>query len=224
MDISIFGHNVDLPDRFREYVTTKSDKVAHLADRSVELQIRVSRHLDRWGAPAGDRVELTLIGSGPVVRAEAQADDKYPAFDVALGKLVERLRRLKDRKKIHRGGAHHTPSLREVATQSFADVDITPADADVIARVEAGDPSPLGAREHPDQSPGPDESPAAIVRRKVFPSVSLTADEAVDRMELLGHDFYLFIDSDSVHPSVVYCRKGWEHGLISLDRGCYSNE
>jgi hypothetical protein len=42
----------------------------------------------------------------------------------------------------------------------------------------------------------------------------MTVEEAVDRMELVGHDFFLFIDARTDHPSVVYRRKGWDYGVI----------
>ena len=48
------------------------------------------------------------------------------------------------------------------------------------------------------------------------PGGPTTVEEAVDRMELVGHDFFLFIDARTDHPSVVYRRKGWDYGVISL--------
>jgi hypothetical protein len=45
----------------------------------------------------------------------------------------------------------------------------------------------------------------------------MTVDDALYFMELVGHDFYLFVDSDTGRPSVVYRRKGWDYGLIGID-------
>jgi hypothetical protein len=56
-----------------------------------------------------------------------------------------------------------------------------------------------------------------VIRKKVFASVPMTVDDALYYMELVGHDFYLFIDQESTRPSVVYRRKGWDYGVISLD-------
>src|SRR6187549_3694940 len=103
MDVTITGRNVGIPDRFEDYANEKAEKVAHLADRALALEIRLCRHHETNGTSGDDRVELTLIGPGPVVRAEAGAADKYAAFDLALDKLIERIRQAKDRRKVHRG-------------------------------------------------------------------------------------------------------------------------
>ena len=56
-----------------------------------------------------------------------------------------------------------------------------------------------------------------MIREKTFAPKRLSNDEAVDHMELLGHDFFLFIESESLRPSVVYRRRGWDYGVIALD-------
>jgi ribosomal subunit interface protein len=89
MDVTITGRNVGIPDRFEEYVTEKTDKVEHLAPRALALEIKLCRHHETNGSSGDDRVELTLIGPGPIVRAESAASDKYAAFDLALAKFVE---------------------------------------------------------------------------------------------------------------------------------------
>src|SRR6187399_1378886 len=124
MDITITGRGVEIPDRFEDYATEKSEKVAHLADKAIVLEIRVIRHHETNGSSGDDRVELTLIGPGPIVRAEAGAGDKYAAFDLAYDKLVERIRQAKDRRKVHRG-QHRPTSLREAATDGFSAVGVT---------------------------------------------------------------------------------------------------
>ncbi len=210
MDVFITGRNVQIPDRFREYATEKSDKIAHLAPKAIALEIRTSRHADARGARGEDRVELTLICPGPLVRAEAEAADKYAAFDLAFDKLVERMRQAKDRKKVHRG-QHRPPTVRGARANGFRVADVTPASADVIEKVATG-AIPLPSDEDRD-----DEYCPVVIRTKVFPAEHMSVTSAVDRMELVGHDFFLFIDSESGRPSVVYRRKGWDYGVISLD-------
>jgi hypothetical protein len=46
----------------------------------------------------------------------------------------------------------------------------------------------------------------------------MSLDQALYEMELVGHDFYLFVDVDAGVPSVVYRRRGWSYGVIRLDR------
>ena len=160
------------------------------------------------GAGQEDQVELTVFAPGHVVRAEAHASDKFAAFDVAFGKLLERLRRLADRRKVHHG-RHGSEGTSELTASDFASLDIRPVDADVLVgshetvEVEASEPD-FG------------KSPVEI-RRKTFSDEPMTVDEALYRMELVGHDFYLFHDSETDKASVVYRRKGWNYGVLTLE-------
>lgn len=212
MEISITGQGLGVTDRFREYATEKAEKVAHLAERAIAFEVKVCRHHEKsTGASGDDRVELTLIGPGPIVRAESAGSDKYVAFDLAIDKLIERIRQAKDRKKVHRG-KHRPVSLSEASSDGFRVVDITPASVEVIQAVSTGS-VPI---QNGDASDDEVYSPV-VIRTKVFPSSHMTTEDAVDHMELVGHDFFLFIDSDTGRPSVVYRRKGWDYGVIGLD-------
>lgn len=213
MELNIVGRNLGITDRFRAYAAEKSEKVTHLAERAISLDVKLSRHNEKNGNSGLDRVELTLVGKGPVVRAEADGADKYAAFDVALGRLLERIRRAKDRRKVHRG-QHRPSSLREATETGFAEHGVLAAGSDVLERVRTG------------SVPVVDEASAAeeedvycpvVIRRKVFASHPMSVDDALYFMELVGHDFYLFVDSETGRPSVVYRRKGWDYGLIGLD-------
>lgn len=209
MDITITGRGVGIPDRFEDYASEKAEKVAQLAERALALEIKVVRHHETNGRPGDDRVELTLIGPGPVVRAEAGAADKYAAFDMALDKMIERIRQAKDRKKVHRG--QHRPTSLGEATSNGRVLDVVPANADVIEAVSTGSiPIPDAVVDETEWSP-------VVIRQKVFPGERMTQEEAVDRMELVGHDFFLFIDARTDRPSVVYRRKGWDYGVIGLE-------
>ena len=208
MDITITGRGVGIPDRFEDYATEKAEKVSSLAERALALEIRLCRHHETNGTSGDDRVELTLIGPGPIVRAEAGAGDKYAAFDIALDKLLERIRQAKDRRKIHRG-QHRPASTREVIAGDRV-ADVVPASVDLLERVATGSVEVVG--ESSSEQPW---SPV-VIRQKVFPAERMTEEEAVDRMELVGHDFFLFIDAHTDRPSVVYRRVGWDYGAISL--------
>ncbi len=213
MELNIVGRNLGVTDRFRAYAAEKSEKVSHLAERAISLDVRLSRHSEKNGNPGPDRVELTLVGKGPVVRAEADGSDKYAAFDVALSRLLERIRRGKDRRKVHRGQRRPT-SLREATDLGFAEVGVQAAAAEVIEQVRTGS-IPVVEESQPAEE---DEVYCPVViRRKVFASTPMTVDDALYFMELVGHDFYLFVDAETGRPSVVYRRKGWDYGLIGLD-------
>jgi len=217
MDISITAKGLQTTDRFREYASEKSEKIASLAPRAIALDVKVTRHAATRGGAGDDRVELTLVGPGPLVRAEAEAADKFAAFDLAYGKLLERIRAGKDRRKVHRG-RHRPASLAEVAADGFSAVDVTPASADVLRAVATGS-IPIIGEEAADHG----ESPV-VIRRKRFPAETMRCEDAVDRMELVGHDFFLFIDAETDRPSVVYRRKGWAYGVIALEAEAYPVE
>ena len=212
MEITVTGRNLGVTDRFREYATEKAEKIDHLAEKAIAFEVKVTRHHETRGSNGDDRVELTLIGPGPLVRAESAGSDKYVAFDLAIAKLVERMRQSKDRKKVHRGN-HRPTSLREASAAGFSVVGITPATPEVIEKVSTGSiPVQDAAPE-----PGEDDYTPVVIRRKVFPESHMTVENALDHMELVGHDFFLFIDSETDRPSVVYRRKGWDYGVIALD-------
>jgi ribosomal subunit interface protein len=214
MDITLIGRNVSITDRFRSYVEEKSERVEHLADRALVLEVRLCRHHETNGTAGDDRVEMTLIGPGPIIRAEAPGIDKFAAFDAALNKLMERIRRAKDRRKVHRGHGDRLESLRKASTLEFVDQALQPADGQALAQAEATDAAVDALAEERTESP--EDSPI-VIRRKSFPAEALTVEEAVDRMELVGHDFFLFIDAETGEPSVVYRRVGWSYGVIALD-------
>ena len=216
MDINIVGRNLGITDRFREYATEKADKVAHLAERAISFEIKVSRHNEKLGSQNGDdRVELTLVGPRAVVRSEATGTDKYAAFDIALGKLLERVRRAKDRRKVHRG-QHRPTSLREASTDGFSAVGLAAAPVSVLDQVRTGS-VPVVSDETAEVGETEEEYSPVVIRQKVFASIPMTVDDALYYMELVGHDFYLFVDQETKRPSVVYRRKGWDYGVIALD-------
>jgi ribosomal subunit interface protein len=212
MDISINGRNLGITDRFREYVTEKADKIAHLSERAQAFEVKVSRHNEKNGSNGEDRVELMLVGPGPLVRAESDGSDKYVAFDLAMAKLIERIRRAKDRNKVHRG-KHRPVSLHDASSSGFSVVDITPAAPETLEKVRTGAIPIIGEEATSDE----EEWSPVVIRKKVFAATPMTVDDALYRMELVGHDFYLFIDAETDRPSVVYRRKGWDYGVIGLD-------
>jgi ribosomal subunit interface protein len=209
MEINISTRNLQVSDRFKDYVSDRAPKVSQLSSRATALNIKVTRYDHSKNSGPEDRVELTVLEPGHVVRAEAQAADKFAAFDIAFGKLSERLRRASDRLKVHRG-RHRNLSASELSATDFAALDVTPVSADVLLPLDR----PL-ATEPGTEEPDMGESPV-VIRRKEFPSVTMSVDDALYHMELVGHDFYLFLDEESGKPSVVYRRKGWDYGVISL--------
>jgi ribosomal subunit interface protein len=195
VDIVVTALHVDVPDRFRRHLEEKLAKVEQLSPRLQRIDVKISHEPNPRLADQCERVELTVRAKGPVIRAEACADDPYAALDLAQEKLMERLRRARDRRKVHHG-RRQPASVRGGDGFVPEEVDLAEAPAD-----EAAD---LG------------ESPIAF-REKTHVAVPMSVSDAVDEMELVGHDFYLFSDIETGRPSVVYRRRGWSYGVLRLD-------
>ncbi|MFW5470922.1 ribosome hibernation-promoting factor, HPF/YfiA family [Knoellia sp. CPCC 206435] len=196
MDIVVTGRHTTVSDRFRQHIAEKLDKVQQLAPRTRRIEVIVSHEPNRRQAKACDRVEITCHIKGPVVRAEACQEDQYAALDVALEKLLERLRRKHDR-SVRRG--RHTAESVATATAFVP-------------------PEPEPVEEEDGDETGADFGDSPIeVREKVHTSAPMTLDQALREMELVGHDFYLFHDLETDKASVVYRRRGWSYGVLHLD-------
>jgi len=204
MEIVVTGRHVQVSERFRRHLDDKLAKVPQLAPRVQRLDVVVTHEVNKRQAKGSDRVEITCHVKGPVVRAEASADDEYGALDIAMDKLLERLRRDHDRRRVHRG--RRAP---ESVAQATARLDAA-AINDEAARIAAS------ASDDADLIDAEGDSPIEV-REKIHASMPMGLDQALYEMELVGHDFYLFHDKDTDQPSVVYRRRGWSYGVIHLD-------
>ena len=208
METSIVGVGVSVTERFRGVVDEKALRIEHLAPRAQRLDVKVTHRAYHNGRMEDSTVELTLTGKGPLVRAEAVDGDKFTALDIAVDKLAEQLRRAKDKRLDAR--KHPRGAKFEKETGEIEGVDVQPASVEVLRAVATGEvPVLTTAPEEADYTP-------VVIRTKQFEAEWMTVEDAVDRMELVGHDFFLFIDARTDHPSVVYRRKGWDYGVISL--------
>ena len=102
MEIVVAGRHTEVPEKFRDHVKEKLAKIEQLAPSAQRIDVEVSHERNPRQAGIAERVEITVVDKGPVIRAEASADDRYGALDLAIAKLQERLRRSRDRRKDHR--------------------------------------------------------------------------------------------------------------------------
>lgn len=204
MDVVVKSRHCALPEQFRTYVDDKITKLEKLNGRVIRVDVEVSAEHNRRQLDHGNRVEITLHTKGPVVRAEAAAESKSAAFDLALEKLMAQLRKAADRRRVHHG-SHKPRSLHE-ASASWP-MDTAAGDGSTVDGVETRDVAGMTV-----QGDGP-----LVVRQKTHEAAPMTLCEALDAMELVGHDFYLFIDKELQAPSVVYRRKGYDYGVIRLE-------
>lgn len=211
MDIVVNGRQLTISDSFRAHIEDKIAKVEQLAPRAQRVEVHVAHEKNSRQPETSERVELTVVAKGPAIRAEAMASDKYAALDLAWAKLVERLRRARDRNKVPRAGHHRKESTAEALAKMPVAASLVPDEGQAIDANESANNDQTNGRIKAEG-----DSPV-VLREKTFNGAPIGIEEALNRMELVGHDFYLFIDEDSSKPSVVYRRKGWSYGVITLD-------
>ena len=193
--LTVTGRNVEIPDHFRVHVGDKLARLERFDPTIFAFDVELHHERNRRQAKVCQRVEITARGRGPVVRAEACKDNFYAALEEAVDRLQSRLRRTKDRRRVHHG-------LRTPTSVAAATAELPPP-------VEDADAEPGWAVPEPNE-------PGRIVRVKDHPAVPMTTDDALYEMELVGHDFFLFHDSETDQPSVVYRRHAFDYGLIRL--------
>ncbi|HET7400008.1 MAG TPA: ribosome-associated translation inhibitor RaiA [Intrasporangium sp.] len=202
MEIVVTGRHVQIPDRFREQLEERLAKVPALAPKVNRIDVVVTHERVTRGS---DRVEITCHAKGPVIRAESCMDDKFAALDAAVDKLMERLRRVHDRKRVSRG--RRLPESVSQASARF-----TPPGSGE----SAPDEQSTGATDDLDRFGAMGNSPIEV-REKVHTAAPMTLEDAINQMELVGHDFFLFHDVEADRPSVVYRRRGWSYGVLHLE-------
>jgi len=196
VDIVVRGRHLDVSERFRTHVTGKLSKADRFGLPIDHIDVEVSYEPNPRQADRAFEVELTCLGTGQVIRAEAHAQDKYAATDVALDRLENRLRRVADKRRNRRAEKVVVVPSRDLVVE------------EPVEEVESAD-------EHDDGTVW-EEGPI-VVRLKEHEAVPMTVAQAVESMELVGHDFYLFRDVESQAPSVLYRRRGFNYGLIRLE-------
>lgn len=200
MDIVVKGHQAAVTDRFRTQATEKLNKLSRLDGKVTSLDVELSKERNPRQAGRSARVEITVRSRGPVIRAEACAADPFAALDAAVGKLETRMRRAADRRRVHHG--RHTPISVAEATASLGAI---AADAEQVAQANETGPVRVDGE-------GP-----LVVREKTHRARAMSLEQALYEMELVGHDFYLFVDEARAQPAVVYRRRGYDYGVIHLD-------
>jgi len=203
MDVVVTGRHCEITERYRSHVVEKLARLEKHDHRIMRVQVEVDCEPNPRQRDRAVRIELTAFSKGPVIRAEAAAVDKMAALDLALDKMASQMRRAADRRRVHHG--RHAPVS---VGQALADVAPT-VDDDAAAETQVSERvvGPIAVT-----GDGP-----LVVREKTHSASPMTLDQALYEMELVGHDFYLFVDKESERPSVVYRRRGYDYGVISLD-------
>ena len=203
MEVVVTGRHCEVSDRFREHVSEKLTRLEKHDHRIMRVQVEVELEKNPRQHDRATKVELTAFSKGPVIRAEAAAEDKMGALDLALDKMQAQMRRAADRRRVHKGRNDHV-SVGEALAGMATVEDTEAAGDDTVVEHKVGPITVTGD--------GP-----LVVREKSHPAAPMTLDQALYEMELVGHDFYLYVDKESERPSVVYRRRGYDYGVISLD-------
>lgn len=196
MEIIVNGRHCTISDDTRQQVSERLQAVEKLRDRVIRTEVEFTNTEAKGDPSQSIRCEITMFSKGPVIRAVGSAEDKMVAFDKALDKLRSQLRRASDRRKHHRSPLRAPQVIQEIAPELAGDD--APQTRTVAGDVQVTGDGPL------------------VVREKQFPLVPLTLAQALDEMELVGHDFFLYVDAETNAPSVAYRRKGYDYGVIHL--------
>jgi ribosomal subunit interface protein len=121
VDFVVKGRNVVVPEHFRTHVAEKLQKMERYDHKLIEVSVELHHERNRRQQGHCQRVEITCVSRGPVIRAEACAADFYSALDVAMNKLETRMRRGADRRRVHRG--RHAPVSVAAATAALVTAD-----------------------------------------------------------------------------------------------------
>ncbi len=197
MDVVVTGRHCTISPEMKEQIVDRLAAVERLRDRVIRSEVEFHAREATKDPEDACVVQITLRSKGPVIRAEGRSSDKMLAFDTALDRLKTQLRRAADRRKTHRGLRHASGEPVPMPAEEVVDENQVPTH-EVAGLVVTGD-GPL------------------VVREKVFETEPLTLAQALDEMELVGQDFFLYEDKETGRPSVVYRRKAYNYGVIQLD-------
>ena len=201
--VTITGRNVEVPEHFAERVNAKLAKIERLDPTLTFFHVELQHEPNPRRESESARIQITATGKGHLARAEAKEDSFYAALETALAKMERSLRKVKARRSISRSGHRAPQGAGVVAAEIAAEAEKARAADD---RYEA-DPYADSVK---------DVVPGQVVRTKEHTATPMSVDEALSEMELVGHDFYLFINEETDRPSVVYRRHAFDYGLIAL--------
>lgn len=187
MDVQIKAQNVRLTDHLRDYIESRVDKLDSVNERATDAKFELRSERPRSG---GEQfiAEFTIALRGNILRTEVRNHDQHTAIDMAVDKMKRQIRRYRDR-KIHR-------SRRGAVGLSALAID--QSELDVATEV-------------------PEESDGVVVRTKRFKLQPMDPEEAIEQMELLEHDFFVYYNPDTQQTNVLYRRKDGDYGVIEPD-------
>jgi putative sigma-54 modulation protein len=190
MEVQIKAKDLKVSQDLRDFVQGRVNKLDRFIGRVTDAKLELTHEHPRTG---GERIvaQLTIAARHTILRAEEQHADAQRAIDLAIGKMVTQIRRYHSK----RTDRARRPSVAEFVTLP----DLAAADlAELDATIDGAD-----------ESDGQE-----VVRTKRFALKPMTSGEAIDQLELLGHDFFVFLNADDNQVNVIYRRRRGDYGLI----------
>lgn len=194
MDVTVSSRHMELTEPLRQAAEEKIGRLERFLDGMDRAEVHFSEEKNPRIADR-DVCEVTIAGHGHHVRTKAVAADPFAAVDVAVDKLEHQLHKLKT-KLVGRSQARRRNTL---APRPQHDLDAEIDEALLAADDEDDADQPSGPR---------------IVKTKAFAPKPMSAEEAVEQMALVGHDFYFFRNAATGAAAVVYKRNDGDIGLI----------
>ena len=188
MQIIVHAQHLDLSPATREYIEKKLSKLSRYFENIGEVEVHTSSQRGFKTA------EVTVNANGRLIRAEERSGDFHSAIDLVWEKLETQIKHYKERsldlsRRPHRHG--------------------TAAGEDRKRTDQAHEPSPEGVESTEQIGPDP-----IIVRRKQFSLEMMSAEEAAERMQMLGHDFFLYMNDETHLINVIYERREGGFGVL----------
>lgn len=191
MKLVIHGKNIEITDAIREYVHQKIEKAAsHFLNTTNEVDVHLS--VARNPRVNSKQIaEVTVYANGAVIRAEEGSESLYASIDLVADKIARKLRKYKEKRLDKKTQA--LPKTSEVVEQSSVAADLI------------GDRTP--------------ELPNEVVRTKYFAMPPMTLNEALEQLQLVDHDFYMFRNAETGEINVIYERNHGGYGVIQPRNG-----
>lgn len=191
MKLVIQGKNIEITDSIRNYVRQKIEKaVQHFQTMTTEVDVHLSVARNPRISPK-QTAEVTIYMNGAVVRAEESSENLYASIDLVADKITRQLKKYKEKRKTHTP-IKATAALGEEVLASVPDV------SDVSEVLNHRTP----------------ELPSEVVRTKYFAMPPMTVEQALEQLELVGHDFYVFRNIETNEINVIYERNHGGFGVI----------
>lgn len=194
MKLVIQGKNIEITDSIRNYVHQKIEKaVSHYQNLTMEVDVHLSVARNPRISTQQQIAEVTIYVNGAIIRAEESSEVLYASIDMVADKVARRLRKYKEKRSVKRDHA----SLKALPVEPLeANGTLTPA---AVEEILANGQAAL---------------PQNVVRMKYFPMPPMDVEHALEQLQLVGHDFYMFHNSETDEINVIYKRNHGGYGVL----------